>query len=247
MGKRWELLESNRVANSSTLFWSRNFNLGEKTISRVIIDIPWEYFKNLHQRRAWSHLIWDEGGCTFKEGVQLFVFHSVQCLFTSKQLDDFGKPGTHDMIFCPFTVCSNFLLEALTIHRPWAPSSQSVNGKLRHLWMLISSLSPTQTFFFFLSLPTYWKINQNYGRKRLVAEIQDSLQCWMKQVQICFYYFMAPGKILTPNFGGFRNSAKYVVKSQRVVAKVSLIKCILTISAELCLLHHHPNVIKFKS
>lgn len=151
MGKRWELLESNRVANSSTLFWSRNFNLGEKTISRVIINIRWEYFKNLHQRWAWSHLIWDEGGCTFKEGVQLFVFHSVQCLFTSKQLDDFGKPGTHDMIFCPFTVCSNFFLEALTIHRPWAPSSQSVNGKLRHLWMLISSVSPTQTFFLVLT------------------------------------------------------------------------------------------------
>lgn len=30
MGKRWELLESNRIANSSTLLWSRNFNWGEE-------------------------------------------------------------------------------------------------------------------------------------------------------------------------------------------------------------------------
>lgn len=45
MGKRWELPDSNRVANSSTLFWSRNFNLGEKAISRVITHIQWEQFE----------------------------------------------------------------------------------------------------------------------------------------------------------------------------------------------------------
>lgn len=45
MGKCWQLLESNRIANSSTLFWSRNFNLGDKTMSRIIINIQWEYFK----------------------------------------------------------------------------------------------------------------------------------------------------------------------------------------------------------
>lgn len=42
MGKRWRLLESNRTANSSTLFWRRNFNLGDKTISRVINNTRWE-------------------------------------------------------------------------------------------------------------------------------------------------------------------------------------------------------------
>lgn len=43
MGKCWQLLESKRIANSSTLFWSRNFNLGDKTISWVTINIQWEY------------------------------------------------------------------------------------------------------------------------------------------------------------------------------------------------------------
>lgn len=108
-------------------------------------------------------------------------------------------------------------------------------------------MSPAQLF---LSLPTYWKINQNYGRKRLVAKIQDSLQCWMKQVQICFYYSMASGKIITPNFGCVRNSAKYV-NSQRVVVKVNKIKCVLIISGELWhlalpLSHHNIIIIKSK-
>lgn len=48
MGKRWELLESNRIANSSTLLWSRNFNLEEtikdhyplSLLSRIILEIP---------------------------------------------------------------------------------------------------------------------------------------------------------------------------------------------------------------
>lgn len=41
-----------------------------------------------------------------------------------------------------------------------------------------------------------------------MANIQDSLHYWMKNVQICFYHFAASDKAIMPRFRGHKNPAK---------------------------------------
>lgn len=139
-GKCWQLLESNRFANSSTLFWSSNFNFRDKTISRVIINIQWEYLKI--STSGEHYLTWFEMrvDALLKKESSFFSFtlFSVSLLLNSWMI-----LGSQVLMTWSSVLLQSAAIFSCRLLQSTGPELLHHNRMFRHPWMLISPMSPS--------------------------------------------------------------------------------------------------------